>query len=472
MLKSLTETQLMEFADHLVQVRFAPGETIVKERDTGKNFYIVEKGVVTMHKGRDRNPILEIREGHFFGERALLSNAPRQNTFRAKGDVICLVLGSGQFHDMFGDHLKNHMDDVHKARQEEIKMVPYDCESFDPRSVSFRRYIGKGSFGLVSMVSWKDKPDSDPLAVKQIEKKCLVKTGQMYNVVREKKIMQLLQHPHIAKLEGTYSDADSLFFVLEYLAGGHVYHWLWKARLKFTLKRARLYTACVADSLIYMHSKNILYRDLKLENLCLNHRGVIKLIDFGLSKHTEKKTFTTAGTPEYMAPEMITGRGHHKAVDYWALGISMYEMICGFTTFGMWVNKNPPSDLVVFQRSSMKKPKFPSGFDEDAKMLVLRLLEKNPAKRLGCLKCGGDGIRKSEFYSSVDWKKVQSGTSEIPFKPPCTDINDTNCHENKLNDKYKYYKAEAYVPDMVKGTINGETHYDNLWDQHFVPHKS
>ena len=113
----------------------------------------------------------------------------------------------------------------------------------------------KGSFGLVFFAKKKSNPDdlfsdetsNPPLAVKMIEKVRLVSTFQMFNAVREKQIMQLLTHPHIARLHGTFSDADCLYYVLEYLAGGNVYHWLWQARLQFDIERVRIYAACVAD---------------------------------------------------------------------------------------------------------------------------------------------------------------------------------------------------------------------------------
>eukprot|EP00940_MAST-03C_sp_MAST-3C-sp2_P001662 g1662.t1 len=458
--RKLDGAQMADVADHLITVNFKDGATIVKEGDIGKNFYILETGEVTMHKGRDPEPLATLEPGSFFGEQALLSEKPRKATFLAKGDVKCLVLGRDQFKDMFG-HMRARFHSVHRKREDEIETKALSkLEKLNAEDLDYIQVIGKGSFGLVFLAKRKAaNADAPPLAVKQIEKVCLVETGQQFNVVREKELMQRMSHPHIAKLWSSYSDSDSVYFVVEYLAGGHVYHWLWKSKLKFSLERTRIYAACVADSLIYMHSLNILYRDLKLENLCLDHKGVVKLIDFGLSKEVTGRTFTTAGTPEYMAPEMIQGRGHHKGVDYWALGIAIFEMLCGFTTFGMWVNKQPPTDMLVFRRVNGSKPKFPKKFDADAKEIVRGFLNKRQNERLGCKKCDGIGIREMAFFKTVDWAAIRDGKQEMPFKPPCKNINDRSCHMKSLDEKWHDHVPDRYTPSGRR--------YEALWSQHF-----
>eukprot|EP00939_MAST-03C_sp_MAST-3C-sp1_P000671 g671.t1 len=459
--RKLDDNQMAAIADHLITATFKNGETIVKEGDHGKNFYILEQGEVTMHKGRDREPLATLETGSFFGEQALLSDNPRKATFLAKGDeVTCLVLGRDQFKDMFG-HMRARFHSVHQKREDQIETNALaKLEKLSAGDLDYLQVIGKGSFGLVFLAKRKAATDdAPPIAVKQIEKVCLVETGQQFNVVREKQLMQRMCHPHIARLWSTYSDRDSVYFVVEYLAGGHVYHWLWKSKLKFSLERTRIYSACVADALIYMHSQNILYRDLKLENLCLDHKGVVKLIDFGLSKEVQGRTYTTAGTPEYMAPEMINGRGHHKGVDYWALGIAIFEMLCGFTTFGMWVNKQPPSDMLVFKRVNGSRPKFPKNMDPEAKQIIIGFLKKRQNERLGCLKCDGVGIREMTFFKKIDWDTLQAGKQEVPFKPPCKNINDSTCHMKSLDEKWRGHVPDRYVPTGRR--------YELQWAQHF-----
>ena len=160
-----------------------------------------------------------------------------------------------------------------------------------------------------------------------------------------------------------------------------------------------------------------------------------------------------------MAPEMINGRGHHKGVDYWAMGIAIFEMLCGFTTFGMWVRKKPPSDMLVFRRINSTEPKFPEDFPEKAKGLVEPLLRKKPAERCGCLKSDGEGIREKEFFKEIDWKSIRDGTMEPPWKPPIKNINDNSCHMDALDKKWKGHKAAKYKKTGRR--------FEKLWDQNF-----
>jgi len=291
-----------------------------------------------------------------------------------------------------------------------------------------------------------------PLALKQLQKKRLVMTKQMSNVVREKQIMRKLLHPHILKLTGTFSDRNSLYFVLEYLQGGDVFSRLCKQGGRFDMRTTRTYAACVTDSFDYMHAKHIIYRDLKPENLVLDKDGVIKVVDFGMAKHTVQRTFTVCGTPEYMAPEIINGRGHHKAVDYWALGVLIHEMFLGSTPFG----GNNTSHLEIYKAvNSMKEIEFPKGTDRDLQAIVRQLLKKRPTRRLGCLKAGCAGIKAMSWFKKTDWSKIRAGTTAMPLKPQCKDAFDMS----NFDDWGDNHKVLEYKASKLKFEKNWEKHF-------------
>jgi len=279
----------------------------------------------------------------------------------------------------------------------------------------------------------------------------------MANVVREKRIMCVLLHPHILKLTSTFSDKHCLYFVLEYLQGGDMFIRLCKQGGRFDMKTSMVYAACVLDSFHHMHNKNVLYRDLKPENLVLDRNGVIKVVDFGMAKMTLQRTFTVCGTPEYMAPEIINGRGHFKAVDFWALGILIHEMLIGVTPFG----DNGTSHLNIYKRVNQKeKIDFPKwlnkpGDGHNVINLIIQLLQKRPTRRLGCLQAGCDGVKSMSWFSSIDWQKVRKGKMPMPLKPRCKGKFDMSNFDD-WGDKH----------DVVAYKKSGKA-YEKTWEKHF-----
>jgi len=202
------------------------------------------------------------------------------------------------------------------------------------------------------------------------------------------------------KLYATYNQNDHLYFLLEPSLGGELFRILRQKRA-FPPSQARFYGGCVILAFSYMHSKNLIYRDLKPENLLLDMEGYIKITDFGFCKEVPHKTWTMCGTPEYMAPEVVQSKGHGKAVDWWTVGILIYEMLVSYTPF---VGKGDIMDM--YQRIIQGRVNFPSHITEPAQRLLTGLLRGKPTQRLGCMKNGPEAITDHEWFKPLDWNAL------------------------------------------------------------------
>ena len=179
---------------------------------------------------------------------------------------------------------------------------------------------------------------------------------------------------------------------------------------------AKFYASEIIICFQYFHNHNIVYRDLKPENLLVDITGHIKFIDFGFAKEIEHRSWSLCGTPEYLAPEIVTGRGHGKGVDWWALGIIIYEMIAGKSPF---VNEN---EMQMYRNIVMVEYEMPFHFSRSVRKIISALLEKSPPHRLGCLKDGAEDIKKTAWLKKVRPTTKCSTTMTINYKrsPSCS----------------------------------------------------
>ena len=297
--------------------------------------------------------------------------------------------------------------------------------------------IGKGAFGKVKFVKYLR--DGKYYAMKVLKKDLIRRTKQIDHTKSEKRIMQLIDNEFIVKLFFSFQSADRLYMVMEFMQGGELFFHL-KQQRKFDEDRTRLYACEIIVALEHLHKNQIIYRDLKPENILLDISGHIKLTDFGLSKMVldeedeieridgvesinssssttsiatfkDKKAFTICGTPEYLCPEILGGKGYDKTVDWWSLGVLIYEMISGSSPFRN-INKKK-LDL-----SSYFKPiKFNKNFSEEAESLITGLLQTDYTKRLGYGYNDADDIKSHEFFDGIIWDDVYKRKLKHPFKP-------------------------------------------------------
>ncbi|TMW63854.1 hypothetical protein Poli38472_002795 [Pythium oligandrum] len=319
--------------------------------------------------------------------------------------------------------------------------------------------LGEGSFGKVVLVHARlDGGDREqPMALKMMAKSHIIESDQQIQVMREKQaLMTLPNHPFIVELYATYQDHNNLYMLMELVQGGELFTLLHNEEFIETVDEAavRFYSANVVLGLQHMHKYDYAYRDLKPENLLISREGYLKFVDFGFAKKVpftvvnsegieelHSRTYTLCGTLEYLAPEFVLNTGHDLAVDYWALGILIYEMLVGYTPFG--TGDGDTTQLfrnIAMVRTGANHVDFPFHLLENCPMacdLVKRLLQGDPAKRLGVGINGDQDLRQHPWFSRIEWDKLYAMTLEPPYIPPLSGQFDISLFEGEIGNRAK-----------------------------------
>ncbi|XP_046981680.1 RAC serine/threonine-protein kinase [Schistocerca americana] len=308
----------------------------------------------------------------------------------------------------------------------------------------FLKVLGKGTFGKVILC--REKATAHLYAIKILKKEVIIQKDEVAHTLTENRVLRTTSHPFLISLKYSFQTADRLCFVMEYVNGGELFFHLSRERI-FSEERTRFYGAEIISALGYLHEEGIIYRDLKLENLLLDKDGHIKIADFGLCKEDityGRTTKTFCGTPEYLAPEVLEDNDYGRAVDWWGIGVVMYEMMCGRLPF-----YNRDHD-VLFTLILMEDVRFPRSISNDARDLLSGLLVKDPTKRLGGGPEDAKEIMAHPFFRSINWNDLVQKKIKPPFKPQVTSDTDTRYFESEFTGE----SVELTPPEHSDSALN------------------
>ena len=435
-LKPLSEPERLKLATALEWQEYDEGTTIIREGEIGEDFYIIESGHVSVYKKEcPGEEVIHLGAGECFGEMALLKDETRSATCIATSPVMCLSLGRehfiamlGSLEEMISRNRMNSETQIVEVIPKEVKGQHY-LHDIEFNDLEIIRILGCGAFGTVRLV--KHRPTGNTFALKSLVKSMIVANNLNDHVENECHVMEQLNHPFILKLYNTYKDKRYVHFLVELALGGELFTHLQK-RGSFSEKDTRFYAASVILAFEEIHKHDIVYRDLKPENLILDSQGYVKVIDFGLAKVVKNnRTFTLCGTPDYLAPEIILNKGHGRAVDYWALGILIYELSVGYVPF------EGEEPLDVYKLVLQGNMKYPPSLSRSCCDLIGKLLCMNPARRLGNLKYGIKDIMKHKWFAGFNWEDLLKRHLTPPIEPKVKNNLDASNFEqiDEIRDK-------------------------------------
>ncbi|EDW12606.1 cGMP-dependent protein kinase, isozyme 2 forms cD4/T1/T3A/T3B isoform X1 [Drosophila mojavensis] len=444
--KDLAEDTLIKISDVLEETHYQRGDYIVRQGARGDTFFIISKGKVRVTiKQQDTQEEKFIRmlgKGDFFGEKALQGDDLRTANIICESPegVSCLVIDRETFNQLISslDEIKHRYDDEGAMERRKINEEFRDINLTDLRVIAT---LGVGGFGRVELVQ-VNGDNSRSFALKQMKKSQIVETRQQQHIMSEKEIMGEANCQFIVKLFKTFKDKKYLYMLMESCLGGELWTIL-RDKGNFDDATTRFYTACVVEAFDYLHSRNIIYRDLKPENLLLDEKGYVKLVDFGFAKklQTGRKTWTFCGTPEYVAPEVILNRGHDISADYWSLGVLMFELLTGTPPF---TGSDPMRTYNIILKG-IDAIEFPRNITRNASNLIKKLCRDNPAERLGYQRGGISEIQKHKWFDGFYWWGLQNRSLEPPIKPSVKSVVDTANFDEYPPD------PEGPPPDDVSG---------------------
>ena len=385
--KETSSNKLVDIVMLMKEKNFVAKEIVFNEGEIGDKLYMIKSGRVKVYIGNKY--MRELGEGSCFGEVALLLNEPRTATIKASCECKMCYLTKEDFSSLVDDKMLNYLID--KIYLEE----GYNILLTD---LYFAKNLGHGKFGNVSLVHNK----KHFFAIKAVNRKSAEKQKLLIKYfIQERNILLTLDNPFIMKLLKTFKTENNIFFLLEYIKGRSMGKYL-NSRSQIKLQNEKetiFYTANLLLALDYLNSRQVCHRDLKPDNIIIDEKGYLKVIDFGTSIIIDKNyTNTITGTPHYIAPEVLLGQGYGFSCDYWSLGIISYEIYYGIYPFGR--NAKDPIDVY---REVIKKEVIYNGGVNSIIQLIGGLLTKNEAHRI----CSLEKAKQYEAFRNFDWESLK-----------------------------------------------------------------
>lgn len=406
--RHLSSDQILGLVNAFKLHRFKKGDAVFKQGELGDKFYVIAEGEVKVMIGDKL--IRSMAKNAYFGERALLFEEPRSAT-------ITITTNEAELWSVDKEKFSTIVKG--KMSEELMRRIRLQDTSVTMKDLKHVRVIGAGAAGVVRLV--EHKKTQTRYALKRVAK---VKGKIPEEVSRECELCAEMDHPFIMHLVKTFETAKSVYILTELITGGELHAAIRAIPTVLSRAQAQFYGGSLILVLEELSDRNILYRDLKPENVMLDQQGYLKLIDFGIAKKLEEgktRTFTMIGTPHYMAPEVMRGHGYGTEVDIWSFGVMMFEFVCGYLPFADELED--PTEVCT---AVLKDPfSFPSGYrDQHGRSLMQGLLARQPKKRLGSGMNGFEDIKGHEYFkaghtsSASCFSKIVGRELDPPVVPP------------------------------------------------------
>jgi cGMP-dependent protein kinase len=444
--KNLSEKTLELIATKLKKLKFKEDEVIVYENTNGDTFYLISKGRVRITKGGKF--IRDIESGNCFGENILLTNDSRRTaTVTAIDKVVCYCLSRTEFDFILDDKtIKNYL----------LKKLALQDTSINLPDLFYIKFLGKGKFGSVSLVHNK----KNIYGIKAISRKSVDKQKILAKYfVNERRVMLSLDHPFVVKMVKSMKNQYYCFLLMEYVNGKNLDEHLSTRAYKKNLYETQFYIGSMLLMLDYLQKKFIAHRDIKPSNIMIDNNGYLKMIDFGTAKVLTDYTSTVIGTPHYIAPEILQGKGYSLSCDFWSVGITLYEIFYGIYPFGNYANEV----IEIYKEILHKEFIFPSDNVkyQHVNSLITDLLTKKVNQRI----CNVSILKKRPFFNEFDFDQLNDFKLNPPYSPPFVDLSqylqntDTPYEDIVAQDNYVGSKKdkEDYCP----------AGYDRHWADEF-----
>uniref|UniRef100_A0A6Q2ZJ76 cGMP-dependent protein kinase n=1 Tax=Esox lucius TaxID=8010 RepID=A0A6Q2ZJ76_ESOLU len=481
-LKKLDPQHMREMVECMYERTYTEGQVVIQEGEPGNYLYVLADGLLEVIQ--NGKLLGEMRPRTAFGELAILYNCKRTATVKAVSKVHIWALDRQTFQsimmkstqatqeeyfsflrsvsllrDLPEEKLAKIVDcleidyfdkgeyiiregeegntffiiakgeEVRRLR-ERIAVIP----THDPfQDLKVIATLGMGGFGRVELVKLTDEDTT--FALKCIKKKHIVDTRQQEHIYSEKNILQQTNSQFIVRLFRTFRDDKYVYLLMEACLGGELWSIL-RDMSYFEEQTGRFCIACVLEAFDYLHTRGIIYRDLKPENLLLGAEGYVKMADFGFAKRIGmgKKTWTFCGTPEYVAPEVIMNKGHDFGADCWSLGILIYELLTGSPPF----SGTDPIKIYTMVLHGIEKVDFPKRISKRPDDLIRRLCKLNPVDRLGNKKNGIIDIKKHKWFQGFNWEGLRRQKLISPLK------REVKCSEGPMDHSH----FDTFPPEL------------------------
>ena len=447
--KDTSELRLIDVCKMMKKEKFNQDEIIFNEGENGDKLYLIKKGKVDVYK--NNKFIRELCEGNCFGEMSLLINEKRTATVKAKSKVSLYSLTRNNFNSCIDKNMLNYLSK---------KISLQDSFNNKLEDFYFCKSLGRGKFGTVSLIH----NNKNFYAMKAVRRKDAEKQKILIKYfITERTNLLKLDHPFIMKLVRTYKNEENIFYMTEYINGRVLSKYLENREQKDikNIYLTQFYLSFILICVNYLNGKNICHRDLKPDNIMIDEKGYIKLIDFGTSIEIKNYTSTITGTPHYIAPEVLIGKSYSFQCDYWSIGIIAHEIFYNFYPFG-----NKANDPVDVYREIIKKDlKLPKNGNNVFNDFVKGFLKKKVNERI----CSFEIIKRHEFYKDFNWDELIEFKLNPPYIPKNSSLKNFDEYNVRYIDFLENEKNNKKMKESIKEEKEDEKNKDKNKNKKFDP---